>query len=374
MKIIIGADLVPMGASVEGLGSGASSEQAFIDGNVELLFTDVLPLMQNADRTIVNLECALTTADTDIKKFGPNIKASPKCAQTLKKAGVTDVALANNHVFDFGKAGLEETLRVLDEAGLPYMGVGYNDTDSRNIYYIKEQGKTVAVVNVCEHEYTYALPDRVGANPFDPFLTMADIRTAKKNASCVIVLYHGGKEHCRYPSPRLRNACQEMANNGADVVIAQHSHCIGCYENYNGAHILYGQGNFHFAMGDRGELWNTGLVVELNIDKEVGVKFYPFESKGASITLAKGERYQQIMDSFQKRNEELLNGEWRKGWNAFCQSMRETYENVIFNCGQGETDEEKHYFVELFSHFLDCEAHTDVWRELFPTWNTTNEK
>ena len=29
--------------------------------------------------------------------------------------------------------------------------------------------------------------------------------------------------------------------------------------------------------------------------------------------------------------------------------------------------------VELFSHFLDCEAHTDVWRELFKTWNHTNE-
>ena len=33
---------------------------------------------------------------------------------------------------------------------------------------------------------------------------------------------------------------------GADVVLCQHSHCIGCYEQYEGAHILYGQGNFHF--------------------------------------------------------------------------------------------------------------------------------
>ena len=28
----------------------------------------------------------------------------------------------------------------------------------------------------------------------------------------------------------------------------------------------------------------------------------------------------------------------------------------------------------LFAHYLDCEAHMDVWRELFPTWNLTNEK
>ena len=38
-----------------------------------------------------------------------------------------------------------------------------------------------------------------------------------------------------------------MAENGADVVICQHSHCIGCYEEYQGCYILYGQGNFHFA-------------------------------------------------------------------------------------------------------------------------------
>ena len=29
---------------------------------------------------------------------------------------------------------------------------------------------------------------------------------------------------------------------------------------------------------------------------------------------------------------------------------------------------------KLFGHYLDCEAHTDVWRELFPTANQTNEK
>lgn len=373
MKIVIGADLVPTGKFSLGTDT-INSEQAFVDGDLELLFTDVLPLFQKADRAIVNLECALTTADTTIKKFGPNLKASPACAATLKKLGVTDVALANNHVFDFGRAGLEETLRVLDEQGLPYMGVGNNDTDSRKIYYIRQENKTVAIVNVCEHEYTYALPDRMGTNPFDPFLTMADIREAKKNADAVIVLYHGGKENCCYPSPRLFNACHEMVHNGADVVLTQHSHCIGCYENYQGAHILYGQGNLHFATGDEGDLWNTGFVVELDITDELKIKFHPFEAVEASITLAKGERYDEIMNAFEARNAELKNGEWKKGWAAFCQSVERRYKDVVLRYGQGETETEKMRFVERFAHYLDCEAHTDVWRELHPTWNMTNEK
>jgi signal recognition particle GTPase len=38
--------------------------------------------------------------------------------------------------------------------------------------------------------------------------------------------------------------------------------------------------------------------------------------------------------------------------------------------GANVTEREKHHFA----HYLDCEAHTDVWRELYPTWNLTNEK
>ena len=364
MKIVIGADLVP----------AKDSEKLFIDGDVNALFTDVLPIMQSADRTIVNLECALTTSENAIKKIGPNIKASPKCAPALKKAGITDCALANNHVFDYGKEGLAETLKVLDEVGLPYMGIGENDTQSRNIYYMEKDGVKVAIVNVCEHEYTYALPDRIGANPFDPFLTMADIRTAKANADFVIVLYHGGKETCVYPSPRLLNACREMVHNGANVVLTQHSHCIGCYEQYQGAHILYGQGNFHFFWEGKDDLWNTGLVVELQITDKVDIKFHPFEMVGASIRLAKGERYEQIMHAFESRSQQLKDGTWRDGWHDFCVKEQTRYVNAIFNPGKAQTEQQKENFLQTFAHLLDCEAHTDVWRELFPTWNATNEK
>ncbi len=372
MKIFIGADLVP--TSANSLTPNAVSEQAFIDGNIEQLFSDVLPLMQGADVTIVNLECALTDTNVPIKKIGPNLKASPKCALSLKKAGITDCALSNNHVFDYGKKGLEDTVKALEEVGLAYMGIGANDTDSRKVHYIKKCGKIIAVVNVCEHEYTYALPDRMGTNPFDPFLTMADIREAKKNADVVIVLYHGGKEQCRYPSPRLVNACREMVHNGADVVLTQHSHCIGCYEQYQGAHILHGQGNFHFARENADDKWNTGFAVELHITDKVDIKFYPFEAKGATISLVKGARYEELMSAFEKRNEELRNGEWRQGWRAFVEQNKARYVNAICNPGKAENEEQAVAFLQTFAHLLDCEAHTDMWRELYPTWNLTNEK
>ena len=211
----------------------------------------------------------------------------------------------------------------------------------------------------------------MGANPFDPFLTMQDIRDLKKKVDYVIALYHGGKEHCRYPSPRLRNLCREMVLCGADVVITQHSHCIGCYEEYEGGHIVYGQGNFHFCWANMAETWYTSLLIELEIGNELSVHFIPLITKDEGIDIARDDVANEILYAFTKRNEELKNGNWRDGWHAFCESVQGTYKGVLQGLCTAETKVET---TELFSHFLDCEAHTDVWRELFPTWNMTNEK
>ena len=363
MKLIIGADLVPFQVS----------EPLFIAGDGEALFGDLYPIIKSGDRFIVNLECALTTSENAIKKCGPNIKADPACAEGLAKLGVTDVMLSNNHTFDFGIEGLRETMASLERAGIPYTGVGENDTDSRKIYYIEGEGKKIAFVNVCEHEYCYALADRMGTNPYDPYLTMHDIREAKKNADFVIVIYHGGKEHCQYPSPRLYRLAHEMVECGANVVLTQHSHCVGCYEEYEGGHILYGQGNLHFAWTALGGLpgWSRSLLVELDIDETVKINFHPItiDLASAHATLAKGEKADEIMLPFYERNETLKNGKWIEGWRAFCATAAQ-YSKAIERIYNPENPDVPN---EVFAHYLDCEAHADVWREKFKTWHHTNE-
>ena len=154
---------------------------------------------------------------------------------------------------------------------------------------------TDSVIHVCEHEYSYATENRIGARPFDEFETMHDIRKAKEKSDYVIVIYHGGKEHCKYPSPRLRKACREMVYCGADVVLCQHSHCIGCYEKFEGSHILYGQGNFHFVKSDKEYFWNEGLIAEIDIKKKsIEISFLPIIVENGGIKLAQGERKEKI--------------------------------------------------------------------------------
>jgi len=336
------------------------------------LFRDTATLFEGNDLNLVNLEVALTDHDGAIEKFGPALKASKNTAEVLKELGVNLCGLSNNHIFDFGKKGALGTMAALDAVGITYTGFGENYEDSRRNYVMEKNGETLCVIAVCEHEYSYALDDRMGSRPYDEYDTMKDIRDAKAKYDRVIVTYHGAKEMCRYPSPRIRKLCRAMIDNGADLVTTQHSHCIGCYESYEGGHILYGQGNFHFVYEtlkdkEEEELWNSGLALGYDSTANT-VTLTPYVVKGEGIELAKGEEKEAILSAFEKRNASLKDGTWIDGWRAFCESVRESYVKKVSTAYESEIG------IKKFGHYLDCEAHTDVWRELYKTANHTNEK
>ncbi len=361
MKCLFVGDVFPTAANAE----------LFRAGDIDTLFTDTLSLFAGNDLNMVNLECAITDAETPIDKIGPPLKAPTGTAEVLKRVGVHVCGLANNHFFDFGKKGAEDTLAALEKAKILTTGYGKNAEDAKRPLVFEQDGERICLLAVCEHEYSYALADRVGCNGFDPFETPLAVREAKAKYDRVVVLYHGGKELCQYPSPRLRAACHAMAKSGADLILTQHSHCIGSYEQFEGCHILYGQGNFHFVKGQEvssPELWRSELAVRYD-SKTHEIEFVPTVESGVGIALAKGEEKQKLLAEFAARNAQLLDGTWLTGWQKFCESQRESYTRAVVRVG--ETREPKHF--EKFAHYLDCEAHLDVWMELFKTHNHRNE-
>ena len=359
MKTLILGDVCPT----------VTTNPLFKANDINTLFGDTLSLYEGNDIFFVNLECALTEGGTPIKKFGPNLRGCPETAQVLASIGVNYCGLSNNHILDYSAQGVADTMKALDEANIVYTGFGDNYESSRENLVINKNGHTVTIITVCEHEYTYALDDRMGSRPYDEYDTIEDIREARKSSDRVIVVYHGGKEHCRYPSPRLRKLCQAMIRNGADLVVGQHSHCVSCYEQYEGGHILYGQGNFHFVRPGMPECWNDCLALHYDtITNEVA--FTPIVSETDHIRLANPVEANKILSGFENRNNSLLDGTWIDGWRAFCDEVKPAYRRSIAGAGrENSTADDDHFFA----HYLDCEAHTDVWRELFKTAHHTNE-
>ena len=99
---------------------------------------------------------------------------------------------------------------------------------------------------------------------YDEYIVCNEIRELKKKCNYIIVIYHGGAEYLQYPTPLVRKRCHRMADSGADVIITQHTHCIGCEEYYNHSYILHGQGNFLFARQQKyPHLTKDGLLLEV---------------------------------------------------------------------------------------------------------------
>lgn len=242
---------------------------------------EVAALAETADCFIVNLECPLTDSGTLIEKAGSRIKADPSAVRFLKDLRVDLVVMANNHILDFGEEGLTETLGVLRVAGIETVGAGLTHDEARRIHFRELKGRTLAVVNMAEREFSYARPGRCGANPFDLIAAVEAIREARKRADHVLLILHGGLESMNFPSPESVRLLRFLAEQGPTAIIRHHPHRVQGHEVWKGVPIFYSLGNFLFdwftPVKDEG--WYEGILVELAIDKEdqCSSVIHPFE-------------------------------------------------------------------------------------------------
>ncbi|MEG1525561.1 MAG: CapA family protein [Clostridia bacterium] len=297
-RILIGGDVVPL------------------PHNYEAFSTDAGVLLQNglaeywcmADARIFNLEVPLTDRQSPIQKCGPALSAPTACAAGLAALKPTCVSLCNNHIMDQGVQGLVSTATALGTQGVACFGAGKNAAEADGGHTFMVDHTRVTVYALCEHEFSAATETAAGANALDE-LELADrIRTLKQTCDYLIVLYHGGREQFSYPSPRLQKRCRKMTACGADFVVCQHSHCIGCSEIYGGGTIVYGQGNFLFAADDGGPCFATGLLIEVTLDDgKASVDYLPLVRKDYGVALAAGEAAARILGEFSARSAELIN-------------------------------------------------------------------
>ena len=367
MRIIIGADIVPTKSNV----------QLFSEGKTEELIGTELMEMLTAPNTytIFNLEVPLSDIQDPISKFGPNLIAPSKAIEGYKALNIDLLTLANNHILDHGAQGLNATINLLDQNGIGYLGAGQNINEAAKSYLFAFANKTIGVYACAEHEFSIAGSETAGANPFDPLETPDHIRELKQQCDYIIVLYHGGKEHYRYPSPNLQKNCRKLVDCGADLIVCQHSHCIGCEEKYKDATIIYGQGNFLFDASDI-EYWLTSLLIQ--VDEEMNITYIPLVKQGNGVRLASGDEKQEIMNAFYDRSKEAATPDvLEKKYSDFSKAMFDSYlyrfsghKNVLFRIVNKLSGQRfwKWYLKRKYRkndllqlrNIVECEAHSEL--------------
>lgn len=318
--ILVAGDTCPVGRN----------ELFFRRGDVKALLGDFLPECEAADLVIANLECPLIEKESPIKKCGPNLGAPVDCVNGLKAMGIDIVGLANNHIMDHGPQGLRTTMRTLEENGIAHVGAGENLEAARKIVIHKVQSVRIGILALAEHEFGIASIDGPGANPLDIIDAVRNINACRASFDRLIVLLHGGNEHYQYPRPRLMDTCRFLVEQGANAVICQHSHCAGCMETYQGAPIVYGQGNFLFDRSGKHAAWYEGVLVCLTIDRcgHSKADLIPFRQSAPGLgarKMAQKER-EVFLKDFNSRSKGIQEqGFVQEQWQTFCRERKRYY-------------------------------------------------
>ena len=295
MTIIVGGDLAPT----------ETNYSYFDEGKLDALIeTRLLSLINSADYRIFNLEVPLTDEKQPIIKDGPNLIAPGSSVNGIMLLHPVILGMANNHIMDHAEKGLLSTMAQLSDNNLSYVGAGKDLAEAAKPQILEKDGVKIGIYACAENEFSIAGENSAGANPFDPLESLDHIANLKQECDYVIVLHHGGKEHYRYPSPGLQKVCRKMADKGADLIICQHSHCIGAFEKYSDSMIVYGQGNFLFDRQNN-EFWNSALLVKADFGNKMSVEFIPVSKNGNGVKLAEVNDSETILNEFHNRSENI---------------------------------------------------------------------
>ncbi len=267
ITVFVAGDIVPHNRTVN----------LFKQKRTDDLFRSIIPQINNGDIRIGNLEAPIINGSpSPIKKSGPNLHASIETLEVLKEAGFNTLTLANNHFRDQGQHGVDCTIRYARDLEFDTVGGGKNIHDARKILYKKVREEIIAIINICEHEFSIATDTYGGSNPLDLINLHEDIYSAKKHANYVLVIVHGGIEKYQLPTPRMKRTYRHFIDLGADAVVNHHQHCFSGYELYKGKPIFYGLGNFCFDRTNENETWFEGLAVRITFDNNISYTIIPY--------------------------------------------------------------------------------------------------
>ena len=241
------------------------------DKGYNFIFQEIAGHLLDKDLVVVNLEGPITPFDsmsirTEIGTRNNYVFTfDPDVINTLLEYNIKVANIGNNHILDFGQAGLNQTKQLLSSNDINYFGnTGMTDNSMRSSI-IELKGKKIAFVN-----YNQFVDKGLET-------TLDDINQLKDRTDFIIIYTHWGNEYTKSVTQPLRKAAHQLIDAGADLIIGSHPHVVQEKEVYQEKTIYYSLGNFVFDQYFS-EDTQKGLLVELVVDiesNEINFHEYP---------------------------------------------------------------------------------------------------
>lgn len=266
----------------------------------------LLSEMKAADICMVNNEFAYSDRGAPLPGKTYAFRSKPSNVSLLTDMGVDIVSLANNHIYDYGQDALLDTLDILKNEGIGYVGAGRNLSEASDAHIFEIKGRKIAVLSATQVERN-ANPDTKGATDQtagvfrcfteEEFQNLTDaIQKADKEADLTVVYIHWGTENTDVLHWAQTDQAPKMVAAGADLIIGDHPHCLQNIDYIEGVPVIYSLGNFWF----NSKTLDTGMMKAVyQKDGTLACQFIPAKQHDCRTDLETGAEKQRILDYMQ---------------------------------------------------------------------------
>jgi len=212
--------------------------------NAKIRLNNLSKKLKEYDYVVGNLESPLTNRDHTLICKSMHLRSAPKNVELLKDLNINAVSLANNHIFDFGKKGMNETIKILEDNGIEWFGV-----DKK--YLLKEiKDEKVSFSGFCCYSTNgagYRKKKGIrGVNPLTSESIIEQIHSDEKNNAYSIFSFHWGHEHTNFPNPEHVSLVNKLTLIRDMLVVGHHPHVIQGIQKINNSFVAYSLGNCLF--------------------------------------------------------------------------------------------------------------------------------
>jgi len=253
--------------------------QKYGQGDFKFPFFKIQSFLTGADLLFGNLEGPISNRGVKVGSIY-SFRMNPMAIEGLKYAGFDVLSLANNHAFDYSRIAIEDTLKILKDNGIDYVGAGFNKKEAYTplIKTIKETKIAfLAFTNLGTRNWE-AGENQTGIAWLDESNLIKSIGEARQKADIVIISFHMGEEYKTEADETQKYWAHLAIDNGADLVIGHHPHVIQEIERYKDKYIAYSLGNFVFDQDFSQEV-KEGLILKVIIRNKKIFKAEPIKIK-----------------------------------------------------------------------------------------------
>jgi len=225
-------------------------------------FAGVADFLAHSCFAAANLECTISGLGKPGDRAAYSFRAPPESARLLRKAGFRAVGLANNHALDFGADALNESATELSRANVETAGAG-DEPYSPKLFSLSG-GKKLALLAISDVTRGPSWGKAV-ARADNRVLLEAAIAKARSQADIVACLVHWGIENTSIVTDEQRELARWLVDNGVDLVVGSHPHCVQSLDFYHGCPVAYSLGNLVFDGAPTVASWNHGALLEVRL-------------------------------------------------------------------------------------------------------------